>query len=108
MDDDFSPTRKLYAQQRGLYRKRASDDTSESEVQIMCDAAPAMVGKSEDMMWKSEPGSGETCDDPPVRPTNRGPQSRFGNLHILNDVNPYALNRRFGTVNVNPTQRSGS
>ena len=68
MDDDFSPTRKLYAQQRGLYHKRASVDVSESEVQIECDAAPTMVGKSEDMMWKSESGSGETCDDPPSDP----------------------------------------
>ena len=75
MDDDFSPARKFYAQQHGLYRKRASDDTSESEVQIKCDAAPAMARKSEDMMWKSEPGSGETCDDPPSDPQTEDPRA---------------------------------
>ena len=70
MDDDFSPTRKLYTQQRGLYCKHASVDASESEVQIKCDAAPTMVRESEDMMWKSESGSGEMCDDPPSDPPN--------------------------------------
>ena len=74
MDGDFSPTRKLYAQQRGLYHKCANVDASESEVQIKCDAAPTMVGKSEDMMWKSESGSGETCDDPPSDPQTEDPR----------------------------------
>ena len=82
--------------------------TQVSLKQIKCDGAPTMVGKSEDMMWKSESGSGKTCDDSPSDPQTEGPQSRFGNLHILNDVNPCVLNRRFGNVNVNPTQRSGS
>ena len=75
MDDDFSPARKIYAQQRRLYRKCASVDVSESEVQIKCDAAPTTVRKSEDMMWKPESGSGEMCDDPPSDPQTEDPRA---------------------------------
>ena len=44
-------------------------------MQIKCDVAPTMVGKSEDMMWKSGLGSGETCGDTPSDPQTEDPRA---------------------------------
>ena len=50
-------------------------------MQIKCDVAPTMVGKSDDMMWKSESGSGETCDDPRPTPKPRTPEQVWKFVH---------------------------
>ena len=44
----------------------------------MCDAVPAVIGKSDDMMWESGSGSGG-CDDAPPDPQTED-QNRFRKL----------------------------